>query len=158
MIYTVSRGVATEVNVSLINSSDASVNGVAVGAVTVETRKTGGSFVTKSLLAGEWNEVGDGIYKLSLNATDTDTAGFLRVKVSGASWETYRLDVAIVDDYVSVAEQLIDIKEALALKTNIDDADTLFSQLELRMREAEDTIDDLEKRLGDALAALNASR
>lgn len=159
MIYTITRGVATEVNVSLMTSANASVIGVLVGAITVQMRKTGAAgFVPKTVLAGEWNELGDGIYKLSLSATELDTTGFVRLIVSGGSFETYRADISIVDDYLSIAEQIIDIKEALPLKTNINDADTLFAQLENRQRILEETIEDLEDRLGKAIAALNASK
>ena len=156
MIYTVTKDVATDINVSLLDSSNVSVVGVVFSAVTVQLRKQGGSLNTKIISSGEWNELGDGIYKLSLNVNDLNTEGFLRVVVSGATWETYRLDIQVLDDFLSIAQQIIDIKEQLATKVNINDADTLFAQLENRERVLEEEIEELEERLQRALAALAA--
>ena len=158
MIYTTARAAIAEITVSLMDSSNISVTGILFSAVTAQTRKQGGGFITKTLVTGDWDEFGDGIYKLTLTANELDTAGFVRLVVSGSSFETYRVDIAIVDDYLTNSQHLIDIKEVLTLKTNINDVDTLFSQQENRVRVAEDTLTDLESRINHATAALNASR
>lgn len=157
MLYTTRRNVATELTVTLTDASGDSVTGVLYTAVSVEYRKQGAvGFTSKTLLAGEWSEAGDGIYRVTFTASELDTAGFFRYKITGGAFEDYIADVQVIDDYLTTAEQIIAIKEALALKTNITDADTLFSQLEQRMRLAEDSVEDLEQRLNRALAALAA--
>lgn len=144
MIQTLTEGVTTEVGILLLDASDAPVAGVLFGAVTITFRKNGAaSFTTKSVLSGEWNEVGDGLYRLTFTSTELDTSGSFRYLVTGTGFERHENDAIIVDSFQSLATQIVDIRQTLATKVNIRDADILFSQLELR-------INDLEKRMEDA--------
>ena len=158
MIHTVTRGITTDVGVLLLDGSETPVIGVLFSAVTVRYRKNGASFVTKVLLSGEWSEVGDGLYRLTFSGGELDASGSFRYLVTGAGFEIHENDLTVVDDFQSLAAQIADVKQQLATKTNIDDADTLFSQLELRARELELAIRDFKKRLSRAEATLNALR
>lgn len=159
MIQTLTEGVTTEVGVLLLNASDAPVTGVLFGDATVTFRKNGASsFSTKSLLSGEWNEVGDGLYRLTFTSTELDTSGSFRYLVDGASFERHENDVTIVDQFQSLATQIIDIRQTLATKVNIRDADILFSQLELRIVDLERRMSDAQTRLLRIESTINALR
>lgn len=158
MIQTITQGVATEIGITLLDSSNNAVIGVLYSALTVQYRKNGGAFVNKVVTSGEWNEVGDGVYKLTFSAAELDVEGFFRILVSGSSFVTYRTDLILVNDYLTVAEQVIGIKQDLAGKVNIADAVTLFEQVEVRLKTAEQRVADLETRLQRALGALQASK
>jgi hypothetical protein len=158
MIQSVTKGLTTDVGVVLLDSSDNPVNGVLYTAVTVRYRKNGATYVIKPLLSGEWNEVGDGLYRLTFTATELDTAGSFRYLITGGSFSRYENDLIVVDEFLDLAAQIVDIKQQLTTKANIRDVDILFSQLELRMRRTELTIKDLTRRLAAAEAALGALR
>jgi hypothetical protein len=159
MIHTVTTGITTDIGVTLLNSSDAPVIGVAVGDITVTYRKNGASsFTTKSVLAGEWNEVGDGLYRLTFTAGELNTSGSFRVMVKGAAFERYEADLIIADDFEDLATQIASLKADLALKANIRDTNILVSERELRLKEAELRIADLNNRLQIAESALSILR
>jgi len=148
MIHTLTEGVTTEVGVLLLDASDAPVAGVLFGAITVTFRKNGAaSFAAKSVLAGEWNEVGDGLYRLTFTSSELDTSGSFRYLVEGGTFDRHENDVVIVDSFQSLATQIVDIRQTLATKVNIRDADILFSQLELRISELEKRMVDAQNRL-----------
>jgi hypothetical protein len=159
MIHTVTRGITTDVGVLLLNASEFPVSGVLFSSVTVRYRKNGAtSFTTKALLAGEWTEIGDGLYRLTFSGGELDTSGNFRFLVTGGSFERHENDLIVVEDFQSLAAQIADVKQQLASKANINDADILFSQLELRARELELAIRDFKKRLSRAEATLAALR
>lgn len=162
MIQTETLGVASDVGVLLLNSSDTPVNGVAFDDVAVTYRKNGDSgFTSKSLLAGEWTDLGDGLYRLSFSAAELDRAGGFRYLVkwaSGTVFERYENEILIVADYQDIADQLIDAKQTLAGKANIGDVNLLFNQVELRVRELEMQKNELGRRLNLAEASLAALR
>jgi len=81
------RGIAIEVPVVLLSSDDfkTAKTGVAYNAsgLAVYIRKAGGTAAAKSLASDDWEEVGNGIYTVALNTTDTNTLGCL------IYWVTY---------------------------------------------------------------------
>jgi hypothetical protein len=159
VIHSVTKGLTTDVGVLLLDASDNPKNGVLYSDVTVMYRKNGQtSFTVKSLLAGEWTEVGDGLYRLTFTSTELDAAGSFRYLLTGATFSRHENDVLVVDEYQSLAAQIVDIKQQLTTKANIRDVDILFSQLELRMRRQEQALTDLRRRLKSAEAALGALR
>lgn len=159
MIHTVTEGITTEVGVTLLNGSDAPVSGVLFSDATVTFRKNGAStFTAKGLLAGEWNEVGDGLYRLTFTSAELDTAGSFRYIVTGGTFDRHENDVTIVDEFQDLATQIIDIKSILATKVNIRDADILFSQLELRIFELEKRMKDANDRLLRIEGTINTLR
>jgi hypothetical protein len=156
--YTVSREVGTELSLTLVDASQAPVNGVAFGDITATYRKNGGTFVTKTVLSGEWAEVGDGVYKLSFTAAELNTAGSFRFTITGGSFEPYVADVQIVNNYKDIEAQVIEIKQGLATKVNITEADLLIAQREFRLKQAEQQIAKLLTRVKTAEAGLAALR
>ena len=159
MIHTVTTGITTDVGVTLLDSGDTPVIGVGSGDITVTYRKNGAaSFTTKSVLAGEWNEVGDGLYRLTFTATELNTAGSFRFLVKGGSFDRYEADLIIADDFQDLKTQIASLKADLALKANIRDTNILVSERELRLREAEQRINDLTRRLQIAESALSILR
>lgn len=158
-VQTLVTGVATDVGVTLLDGSDVAVSGVAVGDITVRYRKNGASlYTTKSVLAGEWTEVGDGLYKLSFTSGELDTSGSFRYLVTGASFSRHENDAILSPDYQDLATQIIELKQLLAAKANIGDVDTLFHQLELRIAELESELNNMKDRLSKAEASLAALR
>ncbi len=157
--YTVSREVGTELSVTLVDASENSVNGVLFSDITVEYRKNGASgFTTKTVLSGEWTEIGDGNYKLSFTAAELNTSGFFRYKVTGTGFEPFVLDVQIIDNFKDIEAQAVEIKQLAAGKVNIADADRLIAQREFRLKQAEQTIKVLKDRVSTAEAGLAALR
>ena len=159
MIHTVTTGITTDVGVTLLNSSDVPVIGVVVGSITVTFRKNGAlSFTTKTVLAGEWNEVGDGLYRLTFTALELNAPGSFRFLVKGASFERYESDLTVADDFQTLSAQIASLKADLALKANIRDTNILVSERELRLNEAELRVSDLNRRLLIAESALSILR
>ncbi|NIQ78490.1 MAG: hypothetical protein GTN93_10430 [Anaerolineae bacterium] len=159
MIQTLTNGITTDLGVTLLDASDVAVTGVAFGAVTVEYKKNGDTaFTGKTVLSGDWTEVGGGLYRLTFAGSELDRDGTFLYKVTGASWDRYENTVIVQTDYLDLAAQIVEIKQLLALKTNITDADALFSQLEIRISELEAAIDDFKLRLDHAEAQLAALR
>lgn len=158
-VHTVTSGVTTDVGVTLLNSSDVPQVGVLVGAITVTFRKNGASsFTTKSVLAGEWNEVGDGLYRLTFTAGELNIPGSFRFLVKGGTFERYESDLTVADDFQTISNQLASLRQDAALKANIRDTDILVSEREMRLKEAELRIKDLNRRLQIAESALSILR
>ena len=88
------------VPVLLVNSSSA---GVASLTPTIVASKNGAS--NASLSDGTWAELGNGLYTIRLNATDTDTAGWLAITVSHGSAETA---IVLCEVSISPNEKRID--------------------------------------------------
>jgi hypothetical protein len=159
MIEAVTKGVAKDVGVTLLDSLDVPVTGVLFGSVTVRFRKNGAAgFTTKSVLAGEWNEVGDGIYLLTFTAGELDTAGNFRFLVDGGAFDRHEHDLLVINEQLSLNQQIVDLKAALAGLANIRDVDTLFAQKELRIQELERRLRDVNRRLSIAQTQLSALR
>ena len=159
MIHTVTKEVTTDVGVTLLNSSDVAVNSIASGDVTVTFRKNGdASYTTKTLMAGQWSEVGDGLYRVTFTSAELNTVGSFRYIVKGAAFERYESDLIVVDEFQSLSEQISSIRAALGTKANIRDVDLLFNQLELRQQQVERTVLDITRRLTLAEAQLAALR
>ena len=73
-----------KVPVLLVDSSSAGV--ASLTSPTIVASKNGAS--NASLSDGTWAELGNGLYTIRLNDTDTDTAGWLAITVSHGSAET----------------------------------------------------------------------
>lgn len=71
------------VPVHLINSSSASATGLS--SPTIVASKNGAS--NASLSDGTWSEVGNGLYTIKLDSTDTDTLGWIAITVTHGSAE-----------------------------------------------------------------------
>tara|TARA_R100000234_G_scaffold31003_1_gene18228 strand:- start:921 stop:1262 length:342 start_codon:yes stop_codon:yes gene_type:complete len=82
-----------KVPVVMRNASDAVVTGLT--SPTITASKGGGSFA--SLSDGTWAEVGNGLYTIRLNDTDTDTLGWMMIHVAHGSAESafVQLDVSV---------------------------------------------------------------
>jgi hypothetical protein len=161
MIHTLTTTVAAEVGVTLLNSSDISVPGILYTGITVTYRKNGqSSYTTKTVGAGDWVELGDGIYKLLFTTTELNTPGYFRFIIKGAGFDRYEADLQLIENYQDIAAQIISIKQGLASKVNISDADSLIAERELRLKEIGQRQIALDKRLliaESAVAALRAS-
>ena len=138
---------------------ESSVTGVLFSGITVRYRKQGaGSFTTKTVLAGEWNEIGDGVYQLTFTGSELDTAGFFRYLVTGAGFEIHEADLQVIDDFQTLAQQIVSIRTDLTTKVGIQEADTLVAEQELRLKEAEQRLRDYEKRIRLLQASVAALR
>ena len=159
MIESVTLGVATDVAVTLLDASNNAVNNVLFTDVTVQIRKPGQTaFFTKTLLAGEWTEVGDGIYLVTFTDGELSSAGNFRFLVTGASFSRHERDILIVDNHQTINAQLLGIGTVLAKKVNTGDANTLFNVAELRFQEMERRLRDMTFRLDVAEGMLGALR
>ncbi len=159
MIQTLIQGITSEVGVTLLDASDVPVTGVPFSTPVVTYRKNGDSgFTTKTVLSGEWREVGDGLYGLTLSAAELDREGSFRLIVKGAGFERYEADFLIAADFQDLALALAEMKAALVNKVNIRDATKIFSALELRIRELEQSILLFKKRLTKAESSIGALR
>ena len=159
MIQSVTAGLTTDVGVTLLDGSEVPVVGVAFGAVTVTYRKNGAaSYSSKSLLSGQWNEVGDGLYRVTFTSSELDTKGSFRFLVKGGAFDRYESDLTVVDEFQTLAEEIVAIKAALGSKANTRDVDILFNQLELRMQQLEKMVRDINRRMGLAEGQLSALR
>lgn len=72
-----------KVPVLLVDATSAAV--ASITSPTLTLSKNGAATVTPS--DGTWAEVGNGIYTIQLNATDTDTLGWITITVIHASAE-----------------------------------------------------------------------
>ena len=74
--------------VTLVDETDLATFETGVSSPTNELSKNGASYSSTS--DGTWAELSDGDYTITLNATDTDSLGWLSVRVikSGTSAET----------------------------------------------------------------------
>lgn len=153
------KEVAKDVGVTLVNASDAPVIGLTSTDVTVEYRKNGDTtFTTKALLAGEFTEVGDGIYLVTFTATELNRAGLFRIKIDGSSIEPHIRDLQVIDELLSINQQIVDLKAGLAKLVNTRDAELLFNQLELRQQQLDRRIKDAERRIKVLQGQLSALR
>jgi hypothetical protein len=68
--------------------------------VVVNIQKPLGSYaaMTPALAPGTWNEIGGGIYTITLSANDTDTLGNLYIRVTGASIKTSLTSVFVSEE------------------------------------------------------------
>jgi Ca2+-binding RTX toxin-like protein len=80
-----------KVPVVMRNASDAVVTGLT--SPTITASKGGGSFA--SLSDGTWAEVGNGLYTIRLNDTDTDTLGWMMIHVAHGSAESAFVEVNV---------------------------------------------------------------
>ena len=160
MITPATKGLAQEVAVTLLDGSEASVIGLISTDVIVRFRKNGQvGFTTKAVLPGEFNEIGDGVYLVTFTSGELDNNGAFRVLVTGGSFETWAGDLVVIDDQLSLRDQIISLKAALAGLANVRDVDVLFDVLQLRMNKLEKRASELEKRaliLKGQIAALLA--
>jgi hypothetical protein len=83
-----------KVPVIMTNSSGVPVTGLT--SPTITASKAGASFA--SLSDGAWEEVGNGLYTIQLNGTDTDTLGWIMIHISHGSAES-----AFVQGNVSIS-------------------------------------------------------
>ena len=72
-----------KVPVHLITSSSASATGLT--SPTIVASKSGAS--NASLSDGTWAEIGNGVYTVKLNSTDTDTLGWIAITITHGSAE-----------------------------------------------------------------------
>ena len=74
--------------VTLVDETDLASFETGVSSPTIELSKNGAAYASPS--DGTWAELSDGDYTITLNATDTDSLGWLSVRVikSGTSAET----------------------------------------------------------------------
>jgi hypothetical protein len=81
-------------------SSDGSpATGLTFADITADLRKAGApAFVSKTLTALNFTELGAGFYELDLSATDTDTLGNMYVRIIGATVDTVLESVFIADE------------------------------------------------------------
>jgi len=159
MIESITLGVATDVAVTLLDTSSQAVNNVLHSEVTVQYRRSGQtSYTTKTLLAGEWAEVGDGVYLLTFTDGELSTPGSFRFLVMGTAFVRHERDLLVIDNHQTLNTQIIAIATVLAKKTNIADANTLFNVAELRLQELERRLRDMRKRLNVAEGMLGALR
>tara|TARA_Y100001973_G_C5152296_1_gene308788 strand:- start:630 stop:1007 length:378 start_codon:yes stop_codon:yes gene_type:complete len=70
---------AQYVPVTLVDQSDQVTLEAGVSSPTIQISKSGGSYASAS--DGTWAELGNGDYTVKLNATDTNTEGWLWVRV-----------------------------------------------------------------------------
>lgn len=85
-----SHGVADQkVPIQLVDETDLATLETSVSSPTIQVSKNGGSWASAS--DGTWAEVGNGWYTVQLNDTDTNTMGWLvlRVVKSGTSAESF---------------------------------------------------------------------
>jgi hypothetical protein len=77
-----------KVPVVLVDETDLVTFETGIASPTIEISKVGAAYAAPS--DGTWAEVSDGDYTITLNATDTDTVGWLLVRVvkTGTSAET----------------------------------------------------------------------
>jgi hypothetical protein len=159
MIESVTLGAATDIAVTLLDTASAPANEVPYTDITVQYRRSGQtSFTTKTLLEGEWTEVGDGLYLLTFTDGELSTPGNFRFLVTGTAFVRHERDLLIIDNHQTLNTQIEAIATVLASKTNIADANTLFNVAELRLQEQERLILDLRKRLNVAEGMLGALR
>lgn len=159
MIEAATRGITKDVGITMLDSTDNPVIGLTAGSITVKYRKNGApSFSTKALLAGEWTELGDGIYLVTFTAGELDTAGNFRFLVTGGTALRHEGDLLVINDQLSLSQQIIDLKASLVNKANIRDVDVLFNQLELRVQNIELRLAQAEKQIKQLRAQLAALR
>ena len=160
MIQPATLGIAKDVAVTLLDGSEAPVIGLTSVDVTVRFRKNGQvGFTTKALLPGEFNELGDGIYLVTFTSGEMDTGGNFRIIVTGVSFTKWTGDLVVINDQMSLGDQVISLKAALASLANVRDVDVLFDVLHLRMNKLEARASELEKRakiLSGQVGALRA--
>ena len=77
-----------KVLVTLVDETDLATFETGVTSPTIELSKNGAAYASPS--DGTWAELSDGDYTITLNATDTDSLGWLSIRVikSGTSAET----------------------------------------------------------------------
>jgi|TARA_R110002051_G_scaffold163778_4_gene235000 hypothetical protein len=68
-----------KVPVVMVTTAAPPVYEASISSPTIEISKNGGAYAAAS--DGTWTEVSDGDYTVTLNATDTDTVGWLMVRV-----------------------------------------------------------------------------
>lgn len=159
MIQPVTKDITTDLAVTLLDGSEAPVAGLTSVDVTVRYRKNGAaSFTTKALLPGEFNEIGDGIYLITFDSSELDTGGNFRIIVTGGGFEKWVGDVVVINDQLSLRDQLVSLKAAYATLANTRDVDVLFAQLELRQKNLEKTARDLTKRAEVLRSQIAATR
>ena len=80
-------GASQKVPVTLVDATDLATLETGVSSPTIQASKLGGSYA--SLSDGTWTEVGNGDYTVTFNDTDTNTLGWLilRVVKSGTTAE-----------------------------------------------------------------------
>lgn len=83
MSQQVVQNIADDVLV-ILTLSNVAITGLAFGDVTAEISKDGGAFASKTLDGTNFTEVGNGVYAITLSATDVDTLGPLVIVVNGA--------------------------------------------------------------------------
>lgn len=159
MIQAATLGVAKDVGITMLDAADVPVIGLTFASVTVKYRKNGApGFTTKALLAGEFIELGDGIYLVTFTAGELDTAGSFRYLVTGGLALRHEGDLSIINEQLSLSQQIIDLKAALVSKANIRDVDVLFDQLEKREQDLELRMDQANKQIKQLRAQLSALR
>jgi len=77
-----------KVPVTLLDATNYRTLEASVSSPTIQISKDGGAYASPSL--GTWTEIANGDYTVTLNATDTDTLGWLILRVikTGTSAET----------------------------------------------------------------------
>lgn len=74
----VKQSTETHLYAILIDDTDFKTpeTGIAFGSATVKYAKEGDSaFTTKTLASGDWDEIGDGVYRIKFSATELNTVG-----------------------------------------------------------------------------------
>ena len=68
-----------KINVTLVDEADVVTLETGITSPTIQISKNGGAYGSPS--DGAWAELGNGDYTISLNSTDTDTLGYLWLRV-----------------------------------------------------------------------------
>tara|TARA_R100000306_G_C4361919_1_gene135698 strand:- start:1008 stop:1346 length:339 start_codon:yes stop_codon:yes gene_type:complete len=74
---------AQKVPVTLVDISDGETLEASVASPTIEISKNGAAYAAAS--DGTWTEISDGDYTVTLDGTDTDTVGWLLLRVVKAT-------------------------------------------------------------------------
>lgn len=83
MSQQVTQGVASDIQV-ILSKDDVAVTGLTFADVTAEISKAGGAFAAKTLDGTNFNEVGNGVYRITFTTADLDTLGAFTIVVTGA--------------------------------------------------------------------------
>ena len=79
VIYLAHQIASQKVPVTLVDETDLATLEITVAAPTIQISKNGAAWASAS--DGTWAEVGNGLYTVLLNATDTNALGWLVVRV-----------------------------------------------------------------------------
>ena len=72
-----------KIQITLVDETDIATPETGVSSPTIQLSKNGAAWASAS--DGTWAEVGNGIYTLQFNGTDTDSPGWLAVRVIKSS-------------------------------------------------------------------------